>query len=389
MAKVLEVTINNGKADGKQIGLQTGEFTSFPSFEAFLEAYKKQMEYFVKLLVNADNSVDIAHGVRTPLPFLSSMVDDCIGRGKSLQEGGAVYNFTGPQGVGVANVGDSLMAIKKLIFEEKKVTLAELKAALDSNFGGQKQSGEAKTDLSQFTQETLIELIKKLILEESNVSLEDLKKVTNLKVDLGAKGDQEYLRQMLENGAPKFGNDIDEVDMLAREAALIYCREVEKYRNPRGGTFQPGLYPVSANVAMGAQTGATPDGRKSGEPLADGVSPVSGRDKKGPTASANSIAKLDHHIASNGTLFNQKFHPSAIAGQTGLENLTALVRGYFDQKGMHVQFNVVSRETLIEAQQNPENFKNLVVRVAGYSAHFTSLDKSIQDDIINRTEQAF
>lgn len=389
MAKVLEVTINNGVIDGKQLGLKTGEFTSYSNFEEFLAAYRKQMEYFVELLANADNSVDLAHGERAPLPFLSSMVDDCIGKGKSLQEGGAVYNFTGPQGVGVANVGDSLMAMKKLVFEEKKVTLAELKEALDTNFGTQEKPLQQTTGLDQLTQETLVEVIKKLILEDNNISLDELKKVTNLKVDLGVNGDQEYLRTMLENGAPKYGNDINEVDNLAREAALIYCREVEKYRNPRGGSFQPGLYPVSANVAMGAQTGATPDGRKAGEALADGVSPVSGRDKKGPTAAANSIAKLDHHIASNGTLFNQKFHPSAISGQTGLENLSALVRSYFDQKGMHVQFNVISRETLLKAKQNPEKYKNLVVRVAGYSAHFTSLDESIQDDIINRTEQAF
>ncbi|WML55287.1 glycyl radical protein [Neobacillus sp. PS3-12] len=388
MAKVLEITINNGFIDGKQLGLQTGEFTSFTSFEEFLNAYQQQMEYFVKLLVNADNSVDLAHGERAPLPFLSSMVEDCIGRGKSLQEGGAVYNFTGPQGVGVANVGDSLMALKQLVFEEKKITLAELKNALDTNFG-ELEAPQQNIGLNQLTQETLVEVLKKLILEGNNISLNDLTKMSNVKVDLGSADSQEYIRQMLENRAPKFGNDIEEVDSLAREAALIYCREVEKYRNPRQGTFQPGLYPVSANVPMGAQTGATPDGRKAGQPLADGVSPVSGRDKTGPTAAANSIAKLDHHIASNGTLFNQKFHPSAISGQTGLENLSALVRGYFDQKGMHVQFNVISRETLLEAQKNPDKFKNLVVRVAGYSAHFTSLDKSIQDDIINRTEQAF
>jgi len=335
-AKVLELTINNGVVNGSQLGLQTGEFTSFKSFEEFMAAYKKQMEYFVSLLINADNSVDIAHGERAPLPFLSSMVDDCIGKGKSLQEGGAHYNFTGPQGVGVANVGDSLAAIKKLVFDEKAVTAKELKSALDSNFVG-----------------------------------------------------NEDLRQMLLNRAPKFGNDIDEVDNLAREGALIYCSEVEKYLNPRGGQFQPGLYPVSANVPMGAGTGATPDGRLGGTPLADGVSPVSGRDLAGPTAATNSVAKLDHHIASNGTLFNQKFHPSAMEGESGLRNLVALVRSFFDQKGMHVQFNVVSREKLLEAQKNPDKYKNLVVRVAGYSAHFISLDKSIQDDIIARTEHLF
>lgn len=196
---------------------------------------------------------------------------------------------------------------------------------------------------------------------------------------------------MLEDmeNVPKFGNDITIVDELARFAALVYCREVEKYTNVRGGQFQPGLYPVSANVPMGGQTGATPDGRKAGEPLADGVSPVSGRDTNGPTAAANSVAHLDHTIASNGTLFNQKFHPSALSGREGLEKLAALVRGYFDQKGMHVQYNVVGRETLIEAQKHPEQYKNLVVRVAGYSAHFVSLDKGLQDDIINRTEQMF
>lgn len=389
MAKVLEITINNGIENGKQLGLKTGEFTSFTSFKEFMDAYRKQMEYFVKLLVNADNSVDIAHGERAPLPFLSSMVDNCIGKGKSLQEGGAYYNFTGPQGVGVANVADSLAAIKKLVYEEKRITLQDLKEALDTNFGENKQDTIANlasnvSGIENLTKETIMAVIEKLIFEEKKISLEDLKPAQN--INLGSYGHKENLRQMLLNRAPKFGNDIEEVDDLAREAALIYCSEVEKYTNPRGGQFQPGLYPVSANVPMGSQTGATPDGRKAGEALADGVSPVSGRDKTGPTAAANSVAKIDHYKASNGTLFNQKFHPSAIEGQTGLQNLSALVRSFFDQKGMHVQFNVVSRETLLDAQKNPDRYKNLVVRVAGYSAHFTSLDKSIQDDIIKRTE---
>ncbi len=334
--KVLEITINNGMAGGKQLGPKTGEFTSFKSFDDFMDAYKKQMEYFVSLLINADNSVDLAHGERAPLPFLSSMTDDCIVKGKSLQEGGAHYNFTGPQGVGVANTGDSLTAIKKLVFDEKAITAKELKDALDSNFK-----------------------------------------------------DKEDMRQMLINRVPKFGNDIEEVDELTREGALVYCREVEKYSNPRGGRFQPGLYPVSANVPMGAGTGATPDGRMAGTPLADGVSPVSGRDSTGPTAAVNSVAHLDHFIASNGTLLNQKFHPSALEGESGLRNLSSLVRSFFDQKGLHVQFNVIGREKLLDAQENPGKYRDLVVRVAGYSAHFTSLDRSIQDDIIARTEQCF
>ena len=185
----------------------------------------------------------------------------------------------------------------------------------------------------------------------------------------------------------KFGNDIPEVDELAREVAYTYTKPLETYKNPRGGIFQAGLYPVSANVPLGAQTGATPDGRYAHTPVADGVSPSAGMDTHGPTASANSVAKLDHGIASNGTLFNMKFHPSALAGKSGLESFVALIRGYFDQKGMHMQFNVVSRETLRDAQAHPEKYKSLVVRVAGYSALFTTLSKSLQDDIINRTEQ--
>ena len=196
------------------------------------------------------------------------------------------------------------------------------------------------------------------------------------------------IRSMID-ACPKYGNDLPEIDALAREVAYTYTREVEKYKNPRGGIFQAGLYPVSANVPLGAQTGATPDGRLAYTPIADGVGPVSGKDVCGPTAAANSVAKLDHAIASNGTLFNQKFHPSVLAGMEGLTKFIALIRAFFDQKGMHMQFNVVTRETLIDAQNNPEKYKTLVVRVAGYSALFTTLSRSLQDDIINRTEQGF
>ena len=187
---------------------------------------------------------------------------------------------------------------------------------------------------------------------------------------------------------PKYGNDIPEVDYFAREVAHIYTKELEKYKNPRGGIFQAGLYPVSANVLLGQQTGATPDGRLANTPVADGVGPCSGSDTQGPTAAANSVAKLDHAVASNGTLYNQKFHPSALSGTEGLSDFASYIRAFFDQKGMHMQFNVVSKETLIEAQKHPESYRNLVVRVAGYSALFTTLSKSLQDDIINRTEQA-
>ena len=171
--------------------------------------------------------------------------------------------------------------------------------------------------------------------------------------------------------------------------AYTYTKPLQKYMNPRGGHYQAGLYPVSANVPLGGQTGATPDGRYEHTPVADGVSPSAGKDVKGPTAAATSVSRLDHFIVSNGTLFNQKFHPSALAGREGLEKFVALIRGYFDQKGMHMQFNVVDRETLLDAQKHPEKYKHLVVRVAGYSALFTTLSRSLQDDIIRRTEQGF
>ena len=189
------------------------------------------------------------------------------------------------------------------------------------------------------------------------------------------------------DAVPKYGNDIEEVDMFARKVAYVYTKELNKYKNPRGGIFQAGLYPVSANVPLGEQTGATPDGRLANTPIADGVGPRGGYDIYGPTAAANSVAKLDHGIASNGTLYNQKFHPSALAGVEGLQKFVMYIRGFFDQKGMHMQFNVVDRDTLLDAQKHPENYKTLVVRVAGYSAFFNVLSRATQDDIIARTEQ--
>lgn len=340
MAKVLELALNNGvdPLTGNQLGPKTGDLVSCKSYADVLAMYSKQMEYFVKLLVISDNAVDMAHAERAPLPFLSSMVDDCISRGKTLQEGGAHYNFTGPQGVGVGNVADSLTAIKKLVFDDQVVTLEALKKGLETDFAG-------------------VEM--------------------------------ENLRQRLVNRAPKYGNDDAYADQIAHEGALIYCREVEKYTNPRGGKFQPGLYPVSANVPLGTVVGATPDGRKAGMALADGVSPVSGMDHTGPTAAVKSVAQLDHVIASNGTLLNMKFHPSALKDDRGIQNLVGVTETFFNSGGTHIQYNVVSRDMLLDAQQHPDNYKGMVVRVAGYSAFFTSLDKAIQDDIISRTEQVF
>lgn len=382
MCRPLELVFTNGIDKGVQVGLRTGELREFTTFEKFYDAYKAQMNYFIKLLVNADNAIDIAHAKQCPLPFQSCMIEDCIGRGKSLQEGGAVYNFTGPQGFGIANVTDALMAIKTLVYDKKVLKLCELKEALDNNFGLDMDSAAAE----KFTKT----VAEKLIADGRILTEEDIKTIyLTVSKNSASDADKKRYGEILEmiNELPKYGNDLSDVDDFAREVAYTYTKPLENYKNPRGGTFQAGLYPVSANVPLGSQTGATPDGRPAYTPIADGVGPAAGRDIKGPTAAANSVAKLDHLIASNGTLFNMKFHPSALAGQSGLESFVALVRGFFDQKGMHMQFNVVSRETLREAQKHPEKYKSLVVRVAGYSALFTTLSRSLQDDIINRTEQ--
>ena len=382
MCRPLELVFTNGVDKGVQVGLRTGEWHELTTFEKFYDAYKAQMNYFIKLLVNADNAIDIAHARQCPLPFQSCMIEDCIGRGKSLQEGGAIYNFTGPQGFGIANVTDALTAIKTLVYDKKVLKLCELKAALDNNFG---------LDMDSAAAEKLTKVVAQKLVSNGKTLTEDDIKTIYLTVtkNTAPDSDKEHYGEILKmiNELPKYGNDIPEIDAFAREVAYTYTGPLEKYKNPRGGNFQAGLYPVSANVPLGAQTGATPDGRAAYTPIADGVGPAAGRDIKGPTASANSVAKLDHLIASNGTLFNMKFHPSALAGQSGLENFVALVRGFFDQKGMHMQFNVVSRETLRDAQKHPEKYKSLVVRVAGYSALFTTLSRSLQDDIINRTEQ--
>ncbi len=386
MCRPMELAFSNGYDKGKKIGPDTGDVANMKTFEEFYEAYKTQQSYMIKLLVNANNAIDMAHAVRCPLPFQSCMVEDCIGRGKSLQEGGAIYNFTGPQGFGIANNTDGLVAIKKLVFEENKFTLAELRDALRANYGYGVKGAAAE----RLTTEIATELVKQGVSIDERAIRTIYDEVTNqTSMSDTQKARYKEIKRLIEEEAPKYGNDIYDVDMFARDVANSYTKEVEKYKNPRGGIFQAGLYPVSANVPLGATTGATPDGRLAYTPLADGIGPASGRDVKGPTATANSVAKLEQGVASNGTLLNQKFHPSALAGMGGLSKFVALIRSYFDQKGMHVQFNVVTKETLIDAQKNPEKYKTLVVRVAGYSALFTTLSKSLQDDIINRTEQGW
>jgi len=384
MLRPLELVFSNGYEDGELVTIETGDVANMKTFDEFYDAYKAQMNYAIELLVNADNAVDLAHMERGVLPFESCMVDGCLESGKTLQEGGAIYNFTGPQGFGIANVTDALVAIRTLVFEQKVLTLSEFKTALAENFG----EGMDEATISKLTQS-----VAQSVAAAGTPITEDLIKsiyeqVKQASVSPEKKKKYESLLAAIDE-LPKYGNDIEEIDLFAKDVAYTYTRPMETYKNPRGGMYQAGLYPVSANVPLGAQTGATPDGRLARKPIADGVGPASGRDKLGPTAAANSVARLDHGIASNGTLYNQKFHPSALSSTRALEKFVSYIRGYFDQKGMHVQFNVVSRETLLDAQQNPEKYKSLVVRVAGYSALFTSLSRSLQDDIINRTTQGF
>ncbi len=385
MCRPLELVFSNGVDKGEQIGPKTGDVLQMRSFDEFYNAYVAQEHAMIEMMVHADNAVDYAHAVRCPLPFESCLCDDCISRGKSLQEGGAHYNFTGPQGFGIANMTDALLAVKTLVFDEKKITMQEMKDALADNFG----KGILPRKALELTTKISTELsLGGADVNESVIGAVYRNLVNAETVPAEKKARYAEILAMIE-GLPKYGNDIPEVDAFAREVGNTYTKPFEKFTNPRGGIFQAGLYPVSANVPLGYQTGATPDGRLAFTPIADGVGPASGRDVKGPTATANSVARLDHGIASNGTLFNQKFHPSALSSMASLEKFVAYLRGFFDQKGMHVQYNVVSRETLLDAQAHPENYKNLVVRVAGYSALFTTLSRSLQDDIIARTEQGW
>jgi formate C-acetyltransferase len=356
MNKVLELAINNGKCincssdcpiyancvgAGSQLGLETGSLAEFETFAEVEEAYEKQMEYWVDRLTAALNSCDIAHMERKPLPYLSLLIEDCIDKGVDVTRGGARYNFIGPQGVGVANVADGLANIKYLVFDEKEISGEDFLEALENNWEGYEP-----------------------IYAKANSS-----------------------------NIPHYGNDNDYADTLAKYGANVYCKEVEERPAAHGGIFQPGLYPVSANVPHGAMQAATPDGRKAGEAVADGVSPVhtsrASHDISGPTAVFKSVSSLDHARASNGTLLNTRFAPSTLEGETGDENFMASMRVYFERKGMHNQINVISSEVLKDAMENPEKYKGLIVRVAGYSAFFTELDSSLQKDLIERTEMSY
>ena len=316
------------------LGLRTGDPLTFGTFDKFLDAVKKQVTFLIEATTIGVAGMEEAHEKTLPLPFASATIEDCVAKGMDMTVGGARYN-AGPAllGIGIADVANSLAAVKKLVYEEKAISMEELIKAIDANFEG-----------------------------------------------------YEPLRQRLINRAPKYGNDDAHVDSFACEMADFVAEEIKKYRGRKGCDLISALYPVSSHVPMGKVVWALPSGRKAGTPLADGVSPNQGTDLKGPSAAAKSIAKFDHSKHTAGTLVNMKFTPSAIKGETGTKNLGNLIRGFFDLGGFHIQFNVTDTKTLRAAQKKPLEHKNLLVRVAGYSAYFVELGSDIQEEIISRTE---
>ncbi len=305
------------------------------TFDGLVEEIGSDIKHYVKLMIEGANICDIGHRDWAPVPLLSSLISDCTEKGQDVTYGGARYNFSGVQGIGIANLSDSLLALKRYVFEEKRCSFSEFMAILNSNFAGP---------------------------------------------------DGQKIRTRLMNKYEKYGNDIDAVDDLGSMLLRLYCKEVEKYHNPRGGQFTPGSYTVSAHIPLGAVVGATADGRYSGDQLADGgLSPMLGKDQLGPTAVLKSVSKLDNYLLSNGSLLNVKFTPATLEGQLGLNKLADFIRAFMKLKLQHIQFNVLNAETLKDAQQNPADYAGLVVRVAGYSAFFVELSKEIQDDIIQRT----
>ena len=334
LPKILEITLNNGidPQSGKKIGMETGEAGDFRAFDQLLAAYEKQLQHFIEIKIRGNHVIERLYAQRMPAPFLSLIIDDCIATGMDYNAGGARYNTSYIQGVGMGTITDALAAIKHLVYDQGRLTMAELLAGLAEDFQ-----------------------------------------------------DNERLRQLLLNKPPKYGNDDNSADNIMTQVFNIFHRAVDGRPNSKGGTYRINMLPTTCHVYFGSKTGATADGRKAKTPFSEGISPVQGADRLGPTAVLRSAAKLDH-LKTGGTLLNQKFTPEILAGETGLKKLMALVRAYFRMDGHHIQFNVVDRATLLAAQDNPEAYRDLIVRVAGYSDYFCDLSRALQDEIIARTE---
>ncbi|TAJ99580.1 MAG: formate C-acetyltransferase/glycerol dehydratase family glycyl radical enzyme [Chloroflexota bacterium] len=335
LVKALELAMNDGKCllSGAQLGPRTGYLTDFASYEDLEAAFAVQIDYFFEKMIEACEKVEEIHQRLLPSAFLSSVIDDCLDRGLDVTRGGAHYNLSGIQVIQVANVADSLAAVKKLVYDEGTVDRARLVAALQTNY----------------------------------------------------EHDPELARILI-NKAPKYGNDVEWVDAIGNKWVHYFARKFEGRTNYRGGRYHTGLYTVSAHVPMGANVGATPDGRPAGAPLADGgMSAVYGRDRRGPTALLSSVARVDSYLGSNGTLLNMKFLPRLFKSQEGSQAFASMLRGFVKLGINHVQFNVVTRDDLIAAQKEPDKYRNLTIRVAGYTAYFTELAEDLQNEIIART----
>ncbi len=334
LPKVLEITMHNGvdPRTGAQIGIATGDPGSFQNMEEIYNAFEKQVLHFVDIKVRGNNVIERLYAQYMPCPFLSLLVNDCISNGKDYHNGGARYNTSYIQGVGLGTITDAMAALSYQVFEQQALTMGEFIHTLDTNYEGDEQ-----------------------------------------------------LRQRLLNRTPKYGNDDDFADRVMQRIFEIYFNAVDGRKNTKGGEYHINLLPTTVHIYFGSVTGATPDGRMAGTPLSEGVSPVQGADHKGPTAVLLSVAKMDH-VRTGGTLLNQKFTPQVLNNDEGLDKLVQLIRTYFRLDGHHVQFNVVDAETLRLAQKHPEQYRSLIVRVAGYSDYFCDLSKTLQDEIIARTE---
>ncbi|MFW5631596.1 MAG: pyruvate formate lyase family protein, partial [Acetivibrio ethanolgignens] len=333
--KALELTLTGGKCllTGKQLAPDRGNLTTYETFEDLEEAFRQNIDYFMDKMILACEQVEQAHLDLLPTPFLTSVFNNCLENGIDVTKVGAKYNLSVIQMIQVANLADSLAAIKQLVFDEKKVSKERLWKALENNYK-----------------------------------------------------DDEMLRTMLLNKVPKYGNDVAWVDHLGAKWAKYFRERIGQYTNYRGGKYHTGMYTVSAHVPMGENVGASPDGRYAGTPLADGgMSPVYGRDENGPTAVLKSVSRLDKSWTTNGGLLNMKFLPEFFKTENGIDKFARMLRAFVDLEIPHIQFNVVRKEDLMSAKKNPEQYRNLTVRVAGYTAYFVELAGELQDEIIART----